>query len=397
MHATRSLAARSVAMLIVAIPLAACSGHAQAPSQPPARVGVLTLKAESYANTVSLPGRTTAYMTADVRPQVGGIIQKRLFQEGADVTEGQALYQIDPAPYQAAYDNAQGALASAEAAVLSAQPEAERYTKLAKIDAISQQDLDSAMATLKQDQAAVVTAKANLETARINLAYTRITAPISGRIGASAYTPGALVTASQTTALSTIYQYDPIYVDVTQSSAQLLALRKDLQAGRIQKDASGAARISLTLEDGSSYDHDGTLQFAGVAVDQGTGTVTLRGVVPNPDKLLLPGMYVHAKVEQGVSGNALRVPQQAVSHNSKGDATAWIVDAGNKVQSRTLHVVTATFDDWIVDAGLKPGDRVIVEGLDSIKDGDTVRAEEIDTASTASAPKAASPASPGKA
>lgn len=364
--------------------LAACSGG---PGAPPARrptVSVVTLSSQPYTRTTALPGRTTAFLTAPVTPQVSGIIQKRLFEEGSEVKAGQLLYQIDPAPYQASYDSAKGDLAKARAALLSARPLAERDQALAKLGAISQEDLETAQATLQQDEAAVASAQAALETARINLGYTRITAPISGTISASTYTPGALVTADQSTALATIYAYDPMYVDVTQSSSQVLALRKALAAGTLRSDPAGGAKIRLTLEDGSTYAQEGRLQFAGVAVTETTGTITLRAIVPNPDKLLLPGMYVHAVVEQGVQPRALLVPQQAVTRNSKGEPVALIVDAQDKVQQRVLTVDGTSGSNWVVQSGLAAGDRVVVEGSQNVSEGSTVTVKAFQPASSSS-------------
>ena len=367
--------------------LTACSPSAPPPQMAPAKVTVLTLKAKPYAKSTSLPGRLTAYLSANVTPQVTGVIQKRLFDEGAEVHAGQLLYQLDPGTYQAGYDQAKANLANAQAALYSARPQAERAKQLLKIDAVSKQDFDSAIATLKQDEATVQADQAALESARVNLGYTRITAPISGTIATSTYTVGALVTANQSTALTTIYRYDPVYVDITQSSAQYLQLRKDLASGRLKADASGAAKFKLLLEDGSTYQSEGSLHVVGVAVDESTGTITLRGTVANPDKMLLPNMYVHADLEQGVDNHALWVPQQGVSHDAKGDATALVVGADNKVVQKTLAVAGAVAGDWIVDSGLKAGDRVIVAGLQNVKEGDTVDPQEAPTtATTAAAP-----------
>jgi RND family efflux transporter MFP subunit len=377
--------------------LAGCSPAPHMPAPEPAQVSVVTLKAKPYTQVRSLPGRLTAYLSANVTPQVTGVIQQRPFTEGSDVKAGQLLYQLDPGTYQAAYDQAKANLANAEAALLSARPQAERDGELAKIDAISKQDLDNATATLRQDEATVLSDQASLTSARVNLAYTRIAAPISGRITTSAYTVGALVTANQSTALATIYQYDPIYVDVTQSSAQYLQLRQDLVNGRLRRDGSGAARITLTLEDGSTYAQEGTLQVVGVSVDQSTGTITLRGTVSNPDKLLLPNMYVHALLQQGVNQNALWVPQQGVTRDVKGNATALVVGAGSKVEQRTLQVSGTQGSDWIVESGLKVGDRVIVEGLQDVKIGDAVKPQELPPQSAlTSGQPAAAPADAAK-
>lgn len=374
--------------------LAGCSASHKMPPKGPAQVGVTTLKAKRYTHVRSLSGRLTAYLSANVTPQVTGVIQKRAFKEGSDVRAGELLYQLDPGTYQAAYEQAEANLASAEAALLSARPQAERSIELAKIDAVSKQDLDSARATLKQDEATVAADKAALESARVNLAYTRITAPIAGHITTSAYTVGALVTANQSNALTTIYQYDPMYVDVTQSSVQYLKLRQDVANGRLKMDAAGGATFELTLEDGSTYSRKGSLQVVGVAVDQSTGTITLRGTVPNADKILLPNMYVHAELEQGVNDNALWVPQQGVTHDAEGSATVLVVGAGNKVELRKVQVAGAMGGDWIVESGLNAGDRVIVEGVQDVKEGDVVNPYDMSSTAVSSS-SAPAPASAG--
>lgn len=353
-----------------------CSqGQHDAPKKPQS-VTVTTVRTAPFTRSTSLSGRTVAYLTSPVTPQVTGIVQRRLFEEGSEVKAGQLLYQIDPAPYQALVDADKAALAKAQAALLSAQPIAQRDEALAKMDAISQQTLDTARATLREDQAAVLAAQADLESARINLGYTRVTAPIAGTIGASTYTPGALVTANQTSPMATIYAYDPMYVDVTQSSAEVLQLRRALAAGSLQKDDKGRAKIQLTLEDGSAYAHPGSLQFAGVGVDQSTGTITLRAIVPNPEKLLLPGMYVHATVNEGLDQNAVQVPQQAVTHDPRGNATLLVVNAQDKVEQRTVTEEGTNGANWVVNSGLKDGERVILEGSQYVKPGDTVQAQQ---------------------
>ncbi|MCI2262175.1 efflux RND transporter periplasmic adaptor subunit [Xanthomonas indica] len=355
--------------------VAACSSKSP-PQMPQTQVGVQTVKVQRLALDQTLSGRTVAYMSSDVRPQVGGILRKRLFAEGQDVQAGQVLYEIDPASYQAAYDTAKGDLAQAEAAVLSARPKAQRYQTLVGLDAVSKQDGDDALATLRSNEAAVVAAKAALQTARINLDYTRITAPISGRIGTSSYTPGALVSAGQSEVLATINQLDPMYVDVTQSSAQLLQLRRQLDAGQL-KAVDGKAEVKLQLEDGSTYARSGTLEVVDAAVDTATGTVKLRAVVPNPDHLLLPGMYVKAVLPMAVDEQAILVPQQAVSRNSKGEAVAMVVGNDHKVAQRVLSTGDAIGDKWVVRDGLKAGDRVIVQGLQKVAVGAEVKAVEV--------------------
>jgi membrane fusion protein (multidrug efflux system) len=341
---------------------------------PPPEVGVVVIKPERVSLTTELPGRTSPYLIAEVRPQVGGIIQKRLFTEGSDVKAGQVLYQIDPATYQAAFASARAALARAEATLNTVRLKAGRYRDLVGINAVSQQDNDDAQASLKQTEADVATAKAAVETARINLDYTRVTAPISGRIGRSTVTDGALVTGSQPAALATIQQLSPIYVDVTQSSAELLRLKQNLANGVLKKGSSAQAPVKLLLEDGSSYPLTGTLKFSEVTVDQSTGSVTLRALFPNPKQSLLPGMFVRAILEEGVDENAILIPQRGVTRNPKGDAMVMVVGAGDKVEPRTIKVIRTISDNWLVSEGLKAGDRVILEGIQRARPGTTVKA-----------------------
>ncbi|AYO97045.1 efflux RND transporter periplasmic adaptor subunit [Xanthomonas euvesicatoria pv. alangii] len=394
-HRFRTASVRLLLLAAATTLMAACSSR-QPPQMPQTQVGVQTLKAQRLAVDQTLSGRTVAYVTSDVRPQVGGILRKRLFTEGQDVQAGQVLYEIDPASYQAAYDTAKGDLAQAEAAVLSARPKAQRYQTLVGLDAVSKQDGDDALATLRSNQAAVVAAKASLQTARINLDYTRITAPVSGRIGTSSYTPGALVSAGQSEVLATINQLDPIYVDVTQSSVQLLQLRRQLDAGQL-KAVDGKAEVTLQLEDGSTYAHSGTLEVVDAAVDTATGTVKLRAVVPNPERVLLPGMYVTAKLSMAVDEQAILVPQQAISRNSKGQAVAMVVGSDNKVAQRVLTTGDAIGDKWVVRQGLKAGDKVIVQGLQKASVGAEVRAVEVSQTAAADSAANASPSTQGTA
>ncbi|MDR5783835.1 efflux RND transporter periplasmic adaptor subunit [Caballeronia sp. LZ065] len=374
----------SMAVLSFTGSLTACSPASKKEQKKVQSVNVMTVHTTRYAQSVSLPGRTTAFLTSQVTPQVSGIIQKRLFEEGGEVRAGQVLYQIDPAPYQATYDADKADLEKAQAALLSARPIAERDKSLAAIDAISKETLEQAEATLKQDEATIDADRAALESARINLGYTRLTAPISGTISASTYTPGALVTADQSTALATIYAYDPMYLDVTQSSTAVLALRKKLADGSLKTDAAGNAKVRITLEDGTTYKHEGTLKFAGVGVDQTTGTITLRIVVPNPEKMLLPGEYLHAVVDQGIDENAILVPQQAVTHDQRGDASALVVGAKNKIEQRTLTLSgTADGNQWVVTGGLASGDRIVVEGSQYVDAGETVKAVEMPASAVA--------------
>lgn len=368
---------------VAALTLAACSGEQKAPPPPPApkEVGVATLKAQRLTVSTELSGRTSPHLIAEIRPQVGGIVQRRLFTEGALVKAGDVLYQLDPATYQATFNSAQAAVRKAEATLAVARSTAARNAELVKIDAISRQVHETSQAAEQQAEADLGIARATLEAARINLAYTRIVAPISGRVGTSAVTPGALVTANQATALTTVQQLDPIYVDVTQSSAEVLRLKRELESGRLQRLGSrGEARMKLTLEDGSSYRHDGRLAVSGVNVDAGTGNITLRAVVPNPEGLLMPGMYVRGQLEEGVREEALLVPQQAVTRNAAGGAWVLVVDGENKVQRRPMEVDRAVGNRWLVAGGLKPGERVLVEGSQRVRVGDTVRAVEVDVA-----------------
>lgn len=339
---------------------------------PPQAVGVVTLALHPYRKTVDLPGRTAAYLVAPVVPQVTGLVRERRFVEGAEVKAGDVLYQIDPAPYRAALESAQGALAKASAAVVAARPVAARDAELSRIDAVSKEALETSQATLRQNEAAVLAAKADVDTARIRLDYTQVKAPISGTVGMSTFTVGALVTENQANALTTIYAYDPIYVDVTQSSGDVVKLREQLAACLLQADPEGGARIRVFLPDGSAYPHEGRLQFAGMDVNPATGTVTLRAIVPNPDKWLMPGMYVRATVEQGIRRDALLVPQRAITYDALGNATTLVVDPANKVHQRAVVLGDMTDDAWVVERGLNSGDRVVVEGAQNVSDGDTV-------------------------
>jgi membrane fusion protein (multidrug efflux system) len=354
--------------------MAGCNRKPATPAAaPPPQVGVITVHPEPVESTTDLPGRTSAVLTADVRPQVSGVILKRLFTEGSEVTEGQQLYQIDPATYQASYDSAVATLAHNEAALADANAKAARYKPLAAAQAVSKQDYDDAAASAREAQADIASARATVEQARINLDYTKVASAISGRIGRSSVTPGALVTANQTSVLATVTQLDPIYVDVNESSTTLLRFRQELAAGEIERGGDGAAKITLKLEDGTTYPLPGKLQFAEVTVNQGTGTVLLRAIFPNPQRLLLPGMYVHAELQEGVNRNGILVPQQAVSRNPHGDATVLVVGDGNKAEPRILATGPAVRDQWVVTGGLKSGERVIVNGLQKVRPGMTVQ------------------------
>jgi len=360
-------------ILVGILILGGCGQQAKSSQTITPEVAVMVVKPERVAITTELTGRTSAYLVAEVRPQVGGIIQKRLFTEGGDVKAGSVLYQIDPAIYQAAYASAKAALARAEANITTTRLRAERYKELIAIKAVSQQDYDDITAALKQSEADIETGKSAVETARINLAYTRVKAPISGRIGKSSVTAGALVTASQGSALATIQQLDPVYVDVTQSSTNLLRLQQSMASGKIKRNGAGQAKVKLLLEDDTKYPWGGTLQFRDVTVDPTTGSVILRVVFPNPKGVLLPGMFVRAELEEGVNEKALLVPQQAVSRDPKGNPLILTVDAEGKVQQRMITVDRAIGDKWIVSSGLAPGDRLIVEGIQKVKPGASVK------------------------
>lgn len=364
----------------VALMLIGCGQEQQSGPPPPsaerAKVGVVTIVGRSVALTAELPGRVSASLVSEVRPQVSGIIRERIFREGSEVKAGDPLYQIDPASYQAAYDSAVAAEQKAEAAAPSAQAKVERYQGLAKSNAVSKQDLDDAVATLAQAKADIAAAKADVATARINFDYTTIRAPISGRADASSLTAGALVTASQDAALTTIRTLDPVNVDVIQSSTNLLRFRKSIRAGRLKFEGPSVA-VKLILEDGSTYDQTGKLAFAEANVDTTTGTFTVRATFPNPERLLVPGMYARAVIEEGVAENSILVTQQAVGRNAKGEPTAKVVTADGKVEERVLTVRRSVGNAWLVDEGLKAGDRVVVEGGQNVRAGQEVTAESV--------------------
>ncbi|HXC55060.1 MAG TPA: efflux RND transporter periplasmic adaptor subunit [Rhizomicrobium sp.] len=338
-------------VLIGCLAAAACS-KGPPPKPPPPNVGVVVIRPQPVELTTLLPGRTSPYAVSDVRPQVGGILKARLFEEGSNVKAGAVLYQIDPAPYVAAYNNAKGVLVAAKA-------KADRYAALVKLLAVARQDYDDAVAAYQQ-------ALANAQAAAINLGYTKITAPISGRISRSSVTQGALLTADQTTALATIQTLDPIYVDITQSSTELLSLKQAMQNGRMTDNGPMAARATIQLDNGTAYDQVGTLQFSEVTVDQSTGQVTLRAIFPNPQGVLLPGMFVRTTIVEGVAQNAILAPQQGVSRNEKGDPIVYIVDAKGIARLRPIKTSRAIGDKWLVTDGLKAGDRLIVEGLQNV-------------------------------
>ena len=389
--ATAIAAAVATALLAGCNPSAAPAGPGGMPPAGPAEVGVVTLQARPVTLSSELPGRTVSTVVAEVRPQVGGIVRERLFTEGAEVKAGQLLYRIDPASYQAAVDSARAALAKARANVDTLRPKAARYAELADIKAVAQQDTDDALAALRQAEADVASARAALDSAAINLAYTRVTAPVSGRIGKSAVTPGALVTAGQATALATVQQVDPIYVDLTQSSADALRLKRAFEAGQIRQAGRNQAAVTLILEDGSRYGREGRLQFTDITVNEGTGTVGLRAVFPNPKGDLLPGMYVRAVLEEGVAEKAVLVPPRGVSRNVKGEATALVVGAGNKVEQRVLAVGRPVGDSWLVNDGLAAGEKVIVEGSQKVRPKAVVKPVAVDSKVAARPAAAATP------
>lgn len=377
------------ALTVAVIMTSGCGkGRKATPSAAPAEVATVTIRPEPAVLTTELPGRTSAYLVAEIRPQVNGIIKSRSFQEGANINSGDLLYQIDPAPYQAAYEQAKAALATAQAELTTAEANLpairlreERLRGLAAIHAVGQQDYDDASAALRQAEAivearkaAVEVNKAAVESARINLSYTPIKSPISGRIGKSNVTVGAMATAYQATPFAVVQKLDPIYVDVAQANAELLNLRKRLQAGGLKQSGSLEKKVKLILEDGTVYPLAGTLQFRDVTVDPTTGSITLRLIFPNPKQVLLPGMFVRAVVQEGVSEQALLVPQQAVTRDTKGTPTALVVNKDNKVEQRTLELDRPIGDKWLVTSGLTPGDRVVVEGFQKVRVGDLAHA-----------------------
>jgi membrane fusion protein (multidrug efflux system) len=380
-----------VAIAVGGLAMAGC-GKSDAPSggAGPVEVGIVDVQSEKASLTTELPGRTSAFQISEVRPQVNGIVQKRLFTEGGDVKAGQPLYQIDPAVYQVAYDSAKAALAKAQANLTTASNKAVRYDELVAIKAVSQQEFDDTQAALKQALADVDTAKANLESARINLGYTQVRAPISGRIGKSSVTPGALLTANQAAVLTTVQQLDPVYVDLTQSSSELLKLKRDWESGRLKRVSDKEASVKLLLEDGTPYGVEGKLQFSDVTVDPSTGTLTIRAVFPNPKGNLLPGMYVRAVLESGTTSDAILVPQQGVSRDSKGNPVAMVVNGEGKVEARTLKTERTVGDKWLVNEGLKSGDKLIVEGLQKVQPGLAVKAVPVGKNASALVPAAAS-------
>lgn len=371
---------RACFALVGGLLLGGCQNTHGRPAAPPPvpEVATVTVGTRKIVLTTELPGRTSAYRIAEIRPQVNGLIQKRLFTEGAEVTAGQSLYQIDPASFQAALENAMASLGKAEANLPAVRSRAERYGEALADNAVSRQDYDDAAAALKQAEADVRYWKATVETARIHLGYTRITAPISGRIGRSNVTEGALVTAHQPVALATVQQLDPVYVDVPQATTELLRLKRRLEDRRLKRNGTKQNQVRIILEDGTPYPSEGTLQFRDISVDPTTGSVTLRVIVPNPGGLLLPGMYVRALITEGVDERAILIPQQAVARDPKGKPLALIVDGAGKVEQRMLGLDRAIDDEWLVASGLSSGDRLIVEGIQNLRPGASVREVPLD-------------------
>lgn len=387
-----------VLLLAAALHLAACGKDAAGPANAapggnkPVEVGVVTLTEQPVTLTRELPGRTSAFRVAEIRARVNGIIQKRLFAEGADVKAGQPLFAIDPAPYQATLDSALAQLARAEAMGESASSLAERFTTLIESNAVSRQEYDDALITVKTAQADVAAARAAVKTARINLGYTTVTAPLAGRIGRAEVTEGAYVQQASATLLATIQQLDKVYVDLTWSAADVLRLRRAIEAG-VLESTDGQTPVTIVFEDGREHPHAGTLQFADASVDEATGTIALRAIVPNPKGELLPGMFVRARIDEGTIRSAILVPQRGVTRDQGGRPTALVVGADGKVERRTLTTDRAIGDAWLVTDGLAAGDRVIVEGLQKVRPGAPVNPVPAQAPSTtaSAAPAAASP------
>jgi len=367
-------------MLLCGLVLMGCERQQTGTPLPPPEVGIIEVYEQKVVLTTELSGRTTAYLIAEVRPQVSGIIQKRRFKEGSVVKAGQVLYQIDSAPFRAVYDSAVASLARAEANLPSLKSRAERYRDLLIDKAVSQQDFDDVDSAFKQAKADVAYWQASVESARINLDYTRITAPISGRIGKSNMTEGALVTANQPAPLATIQQFNPIYVDVPQSTAELLRLKRRVDSGSLDQNGESQKKVKLILEDDMTYPLEGILKFRDVTVDPTTGTVTLRAVFPNPEDVLLPGMFVRAVMQEGINEKAILIPQQAVSRDFKGNPLVLMIDHGGTVQQRMITVDRAVGNQWLVTSGLIPGDRVIVEGVQKVRPGVMAEAVTVDQA-----------------
>lgn len=390
----RSLSLRPVLLSAVALlALEGCKPSNAPPRLPPQPVGVVTLTPQAVAVHTSLPGRTDAFEIAHVRPQVTGVIEKRLFVEGSDVNAGEQLYQIDPSRYQASYDSARGQLLQAEATAATASAKVARYRVLVRDHAVSKQDYDDAVAAEKQARGQILTAKGQVESAQVDLAYTRMHAPISGRIGRTLMTVGALVTSNQTSDLAVITRLDPIYVDVNMPAVTLLRLRREVASGRIHPQPDGKVPVILTMDDGAAYEQSGRMALSEVNVNTSTSTVVVRAIMPNPQKLLLPGMYVHAQLDEGTDPQALLVPQEAVSRNTHGDPQVWVVQPDSTVALRAVQLGQAIGSNWLVTDGLKAGERVVVSGVQKITPGAKVTPHE---AKPQPASDAATPAKNGQ-
>jgi membrane fusion protein (multidrug efflux system) len=383
MYTHKALLHGAVVSALAVVALAGCSKAKQAPpaAQTP-EVAVVTVQRGSVPVTIDLPGRTNPYLVAQVRARVDGIVLKREFKEGADVKARQRLYQIDPAPYRAALDSAAGVLQKSQANLVAQNALEERYKQLVAGNAVSKQDYDNAVSTQGQAAADVAFGKAGVETARINLGYTDVVSPITGRVGLSAVTAGAFVQASAATLMTTIQQIDPIYVDLNQSSVQGLQLRRDIASGKVKVNGPNQVKVTVFLEDGTQYPIAGTLQFTDITVDQNTGSVTVRAIIPNPRYVLLPGMFVRARVDEGVDDHALLVPQVGVTHNPNGQTTTLVVGPDNKVELRTIQATSTSGANWVVDSGLKDGERVIVSGVQKVQPGMSVRTVDAGAAKT---------------
>jgi membrane fusion protein, multidrug efflux system len=366
-------------MWLAALVLAGCGKEADPPAPTVTEVGVITIKPQAITVTNELPGRTSAYRIAQVRARVDGIVARRAYVEGSDVQAGQLLFQVDPAPYQAALASARASLSRAQANLVSTTALAERDKVLIEDNAISRQEYDNAVAAQGQAAADVAAGQAGVQTASINLGYTEVRAPVSGRIGAAQVTEGGYVQASGATLLATVQQLDPIYVDLNQTSVEGLRLRREVANGRLQLHGPRQAKVHLLLEDGSQYPLDGTLEFTDITVDPGTGMVTVRALFPNPNHVLLPGMFVRAQIEEGVSAQTVLVPQVGVTHNARGEATALLVGGDNKVVFKTVVTGRTVDSNWVIESGLQANDRIIVEGGQKVQPGQLVRPVESST------------------
>ncbi|NVN44507.1 efflux RND transporter periplasmic adaptor subunit [Asaia siamensis] len=373
---TTNLSLRLIPLALLTLDLSGCKHKAEAPKPPPQTVGIYTVHPHPLKTSTSLPGRVEAFEQAQVRPQVGGVILKRTFEQGTDVKAGQLLYVINPAPFKASYDQAKAQLLHAEAAALSIRAQLDRYRPLAAAHAVSKQDYDNTLSSARQAEADIAQAKANLDSAAVNLDWTQVRSPIEGRIGRMLVTPGTLVTAGQTNAIATVTRLDPIYVDVNLATSDMLRLRRELASGKLEKVSGNAAAIELTLEDGSRYEKPGQLRLTEVTVDPATGTMIVRAEFPNPDRLLMPGMYVHAEIAEGVDPTAITIPQPAMQRDSKGEPFVYALDKDDKVTIRQIQLDRALGGDWVVLGGLNDGDRIIVEGLQKVHPGATVKPVE---------------------